>query len=71
MIFNINSYEVDIGLYRIWIETDNPTTQNSKGQQFVAHIRMNHDDNDHIKLADSLRYLADMLEFRWETLENK
>lgn len=70
MIFNIKSQEVDIGLYRICIETDNPTTQISKGQQFVTNIRMNH-ENDNTKLADSLRHLADMLEFKWETLENK
>jgi hypothetical protein len=70
MIFNIHSNEVDIGCYSICIETNNPTSQLSKGQRFVTNLRMDGVD-DNVKLATSLRYLANMLEFRWETLDDK
>lgn len=70
MTFNIHSHEVDIGNYCICIETNNPTNQISKGQQFVTNVRM-YGFDDNIKLATSLRYLANMLEFRWEKLDNK
>jgi hypothetical protein len=70
MIFNIHSNESDIGKYYICIDTDNPTTQNSKGQRFVTNIVMD-GINDNVKLAESLRHLADRLEFQWEKLDNK
>lgn len=70
MTCNIHSHEVDIGNYTICIETNNPTTQISKGQRFVTNVRMDGFD-DNIKLATSLRYLANMLEFRWEKLDDK
>jgi hypothetical protein len=70
MIFNIHSNESEIGNYYICIETNNPTTQISNGQLFITNVRMD-GVNDNIKLAESLRYLADMLEFQWEKLDNK
>lgn len=70
MIFNIHSHEVDIANYRICIDTNNTTTQISKGQRFVTNVIMDGND-DNLKLATSLRYLADMLEFQWETIEKE
>ncbi len=67
MKFNIRVTEPDFGLYSICVETDNPSIQISGKQRFVQNVIMT-GENDNAKVAEALRRLANMMEFRWENL---